>query len=75
MKCAWEGGAIRIRNAETRFREAGSQTRPVSGGRLERDFICDGCPQGLATYDMNLEPPRMQCFWEPCAGRIAVLQS
>lgn len=51
MKCAWAGGVIRIRKAVTRFGEGGNQTRPVD--TLERDFICNGCPQGLAACGMN----------------------
>jgi hypothetical protein len=32
-----------------------------AGGRLERDFICDGCPQGSAAYGMNFSSNHREC--------------
>jgi hypothetical protein len=40
MKCTRDGGVIRIRKAVTRVR--GGWEPDEAGGRLERDFICDG---------------------------------
>jgi hypothetical protein len=37
MKCVWHKWVIRIKNAVTRFRDGGSQTKPVPGGG--RDVI------------------------------------
>lgn len=57
MKYAWDGGVIRIRKAVTRFKEGGSPDE----GSLERDSICDVCPQGSAAYSRNFFSNYREC--------------